>query len=57
LVKKIEADRKAQGILKKKEIIAHRNQALSKANKNNRPKKGEFHADLWEGICILLIKL
>lgn len=50
LVKKIEADRKERGILKKKEIIAYRNRALAKAKKNNKPKKGEFSADLWEGI-------
>lgn len=50
LAKKIAADRKEQGILKKKEVIALRNRALAKAKKNNKPKKGEFNADLWEGI-------
>ncbi|KDR17226.1 ribosome biogenesis protein NOP53 [Zootermopsis nevadensis] len=48
LAKKIKADRKEQGILKKKEVIALRNRALAKAKKNNKPKKGEFNADLWE---------
>jgi hypothetical protein len=53
LAKKIEADRKERGILKKKEIIAHRNRALARARKSNKPKKGEYNADLWEGINIL----
>jgi hypothetical protein len=52
LRKKIEADRKEQGILNKKQITAHRNRALAKEKKNNRPKKGEFNVDLWEGIYI-----
>jgi hypothetical protein len=50
LVEKREAERKERGVLKKKEIIARKNRALARAKKNSRPKKGEFNADLWEGI-------
>lgn len=50
LVAKREAERKERGVLKQKEIIAHKNRALARTKKNNRPKKGEFNADLWEGI-------
>jgi len=52
LVAKREAERKERGVLKQKEIIAHKNRALARTKKNNRPKKGEFNADLWEGIYI-----
>jgi hypothetical protein len=54
LRKKIEADRKERGILNKKQIVAYRNRAVAKAEKNNRPKKGEFNVDLWKGIDIFL---
>jgi len=49
---KREAERKERGVLKQKEIIARKNRALARAKKNSRPKKGEFNADLWEGIYI-----
>jgi hypothetical protein len=54
LRKKIEADRKERGILNNKQIIAHRNRTIAKAKKSNRPKKGEFNVDLWEGIYIFI---
>jgi hypothetical protein len=54
LRKKIEADRKEQGILNRKQITANRNRTLAKAEKYNRPKKGEFNVDLWEGIYIFV---
>ncbi|XP_063221840.1 ribosome biogenesis protein NOP53 [Bacillus rossius redtenbacheri] len=47
LVKKIEADRLRQGIVKKKYIIAQKNRELAKLAKKNVPKIGTFKNDLW----------
>ena len=52
LAAKREAEREERGVLKRKEIIARKNRTLARAKKNSRPKKGEFNADLWEGIYI-----
>ncbi|XP_069694674.1 ribosome biogenesis protein NOP53 [Periplaneta americana] len=47
--KRIEADRRARGILKAKEIEAQKNRILAEQKKAaSRPKRGEFNNDLWE---------
>lgn len=38
---------KSKGILKTKEIEAKMNQQLAEMSRKNRPKRGEFLADLW----------
>ena len=49
VVKKIEAKRKEQGILKLKEVVAHKNRLIARKKKLNKPTIGEFKIDLWEG--------
>ncbi|XP_067012754.1 ribosome biogenesis protein NOP53 [Anabrus simplex] len=51
IVKKFQAERRRNGILKAKEIDAIRNRALAESRRKNKPKRGEFTKDLWAGDC------
>ncbi|XP_034184759.1 ribosome biogenesis protein NOP53 [Osmia lignaria lignaria] len=44
-----EAFREAQGILKLKDKIRLQNRMLAMKERSNKPKRGEFNADVWEG--------
>ena len=57
VVKKIEAKRKEQGILKHKEIVAQKNRRIAKEKKLQKPKIGEFQCDLWEGNYYFMMSL
>ncbi|XP_056633571.1 ribosome biogenesis protein NOP53 [Diorhabda sublineata] len=49
LVKKKEKFNEIKGIVKRKSIVADLNRKLDDIKRKNRPKRGEFAVDLWEG--------
>ena len=48
LIKKKEAENRAKGILKHRELQAIRDQKVNEERKQNDPKRGEFVQNIWD---------